>query len=98
MATIRRAPLTHWAWAVVAVVVLMGGALLTTVWTTYASVRDASAIVVRGQADALQDAVRAELAGADGLPTSDDLAAFLDEQKGAGLRYIAIVDPTRMVS
>jgi two-component system sensor histidine kinase HydH len=97
MATIRRAPLSRWAWAVVAIVVLMGGALLTTVWTTYAGVRDASAILLRGQADALQDAVRAELVGVDGPPSSEDLAAFLDEQKGAGLRYIAVLDAAGLV-
>ncbi len=96
MATTRRVPLSRWAWAVVAVVVLMGGALLTTVWTTYTGVRDASAILLRGQADALQDAVRAELAGIDGPPSSEDLAAFLEEQRGAGVRFIAAVDPARL--
>ena len=98
MATTRRVPLTGWAWAVVAVIGLMGGALLTTVWTTYAGVRDASALLLRGQIETLEQAVRGELAELDGPPSPEELSSFLEEQRGAGLRFIAVIDPVTLTT
>jgi len=98
MATTRRVPLTGWAWGVVAVIILMGGALLTTVWTTYAGVRDASALLLRGQIDALPQAVRGELADLGGPPTAEELSEFLEEQREAGLRFIAVIDPVTLTT
>src|SRR5947207_13939441 len=81
-------PLTSGA-AIVAVV-LMGAALLLAGWTTYAGVRDASATLVRGQVDGLEHTVRAELGpGA----TAEDVAAFLEDHREEGVRYVALIDP-----
>jgi two-component system, NtrC family, sensor histidine kinase HydH len=91
MATTGRVmPLARWS--VVAVVALMGAALLVTVWSTHTGVRDASATLLRGQADAFERAIRADLATVSGTPTDDDLAGLLEEHGDDGLRYIAVVD------
>lgn len=81
-------PLTSGA-AIVAVV-LMGAALLLAGWTTYAGVRDASATLLRGQADGLEHAVRAELGPS---ASGDEVAAFLDDHSDEGVRYVALIEP-----
>jgi len=80
-------PLTRWS--VIVAVVLMGAALLTTAWSTYSGIRDASDTLLRGQADVLEHAARTELGS---TPTSEDLAGFLDDHAAAGLRYVAVID------
>jgi len=57
-------------WSIVAVFALIGAALLATVWSTRASILDASEAVRCGQADAVEQSVRADLADLDALPTS----------------------------
>ncbi len=79
-------------WSVVAAFVLIGAALIATVWSTRSSVLDASEAVQRGQAVALQQAVRSDLADFDAEPSSQDLAAVLRQHADAGLRYLAMVD------
>src|SRR5262249_3050437 len=86
-------PLARWS-AIVAIV-LMGAALLVTAWTSYTSVVDASATLVRGQADFFEQALRGALGPTP--PTSDDLADLLAEQSPAGLRYVATFDPNGLV-
>jgi two-component system, NtrC family, sensor histidine kinase HydH len=86
-------PLARWS-AIVAIV-LMGAALLVTAWTSYTSVVDASATLVRGQADFLEQALRGELGPS--TPTSADLAEFLADQSPAGLRYVATFDPAGVI-
>jgi two-component system sensor histidine kinase HydH len=71
---------------------LIGAALLATVWSTRASILDASDAVRCGQADAVEQAVRAELADLDGVPTEQDLAAILAGLRDDGLRYLAMVE------
>jgi two-component system sensor histidine kinase HydH len=79
-------------WSIVVVFALIGAALLATVWSTRASILDASDAVRCGQADAVEQAVRAELADLDGIPTADDLAAILHEHRDDGLRYLAMIE------
>ena len=100
MLTTRRAqPLTRplAGWSVVVTFVLIGIALLATVWTTRGSVIEASDAVQRGQALAIEQAVRADLANLEGPPTPADLAAILADHRDDGLRYIARVDKSGLV-
>ncbi|MGE0548303.1 MAG: nitrogen regulation protein NR(II) [Kofleriaceae bacterium] len=84
-------PLT--GWSVVATFVLIGVALLATVWSTRSSVIDASDAVRRGQTLAIEEAVRADLADLDNpLPSPEDLDEILAELEPRGLRYIAMVE------
>lgn len=79
-------------WSVVAAFVLIGIALLATVWSTRSSVLSASDAVGRGQALAIEQAVRADLADLDVVPSSEDLQAILRTHAGEGLRYLAMVE------
>ncbi len=79
-------------WSIVATFVLIGIALLATVWSTRSSVIDASDAVRRGQALAIEQAVRADLADLDAVPSSENLAAILRDHANEGLRYIAMVE------
>ncbi|MBC7974305.1 MAG: hypothetical protein H7138_04915, partial [Myxococcales bacterium] len=79
-------------WSIVVVFALIGAALLATVWTTRASILDASDAVRCGQANAVVQAVRADLANLDGVPTAPDLAAILAERHDDGLRYLAMIE------
>ena len=79
-------------WSIVVVFALIGAALLATVWSTRASILDASDAVRCGQADAVEQAVRAELSDLDGVPTSADLGTILHELHDDGLRYLAMLE------
>jgi two-component system sensor histidine kinase HydH len=79
-------------WSIVVVFALIGAALLATVWSTRASILDASDAVRCGQADAVEQAVRAELADLDGVPTAEDLGKILHGLHDDGLRYLAMVE------
>src|SRR5688572_6145367 len=81
-------------WSIVVVFALIGAALLATVWSTRASVLDASAAVRCGQAEAIEQAVRADLADLDALPTSEQLATIVNERSAEGLRYLAMIEGT----
>ncbi len=84
-------------WSVVAAFLLIGIALIATVWTTRSSVIDASDAVRRGQALAIEQAVRADLADLEGPPTSEDLAVMLRTHADEGLRYLAMVEARDVV-
>jgi len=79
-------------WSIVVAFALIGAALLATVWSTRASILDASDAVRCGQADAVEQAVRAELADLDGVPAAQDLGKIVDELHDDGLRYLAMVE------
>src|SRR3954451_1721428 len=79
-------------WSIVVAFALIGAALLATVWTTRASILDASDAVRCGQADAIEQAVRADLADLDTLPTSAELDAIVRDRSDEGLRYLARVE------
>jgi two-component system, NtrC family, sensor histidine kinase HydH len=78
-------------WLLIAAAVLMGVALLATVWSTYRSTRDASQTLARGQAEVLQDAVRFALVESD-EPIATQLERVLETYQPEGLRYIALLD------
>lgn len=90
MLPLRVRPLA--GWSIVVVFALIGAALLATVWSTRASILDASAAVRCGQADAIEQSVRAALADLDAVPTAADLEAILSERRDEGLRYLAMVE------
>lgn len=79
-------------WSVVAAFVLIGVALFATVWSTRSSVINASAAVRTGQARAIEQAVRADLADLEAFPASSDLEAILAQHLEKGLRYLAMVE------
>jgi len=79
-------------WSIVVVVALIGAALLATVWSTRASILAASDAVRCGQADAIEQAVRSDLADLEGIPESPQLGAILHEHHDEGLRYLAMVE------
>ncbi|MCX5741552.1 MAG: HAMP domain-containing sensor histidine kinase [Proteobacteria bacterium] len=81
----------------VAVFLLLGAALFATVWTTRSSVAGATTAVGRGEAIAIEQAVRADLASLEGPPIETDLADLLKEHADEGLRYIAMVEGRRDV-
>ncbi|MBS1119948.1 MAG: integral rane sensor signal transduction histidine kinase, partial [Deltaproteobacteria bacterium] len=85
-------------WSVVVAFLLIGIGLIATVWTTRSSVIAASDAVRRGQAQALEQAVRADLADLEGPPTSDDLSSMLRTHGDEGLRYLAMVEGRDVVS
>lgn len=79
-------------WSVVATFVLIGVALAVTVWITRSSVVNASEALQRGQAIALEQAVRSDLSDLESLPTKADLETILTAHSEEGLRYIARVE------
>ncbi len=79
-------------WSIVVTFLLLGVALLATVWSTRLSVVDASDAVRRGQALALEQGVRADLADLEGPPTTGDLETILQKYSDQGLRYVAMID------
>jgi two-component system sensor histidine kinase HydH len=81
-------------WSMVAVLLLIGVALVATVWSTRASVHAASDAVGRGQAIAIEQVVRAELADLEGPATAADLTAIVAAHADAGLRYLGLIDPS----
>ena len=85
-------------WSVVATFLLIGIALIATVWSTRSSVIDASDAVRRGQALALEQAVRADLADLEGPPSEADLQIMLKAHADEGLRYVAMLEGKRVVT
>ena len=83
-------------WSAVVAIGLMGAALLVTVWTTHASVRDASETVVRGHADSFQQAIRTRIMDLQVPPTAADIQAILEEHAGQGLRYLVVQEQTSL--
>ncbi len=77
---------------------LVAAALIAAAWTTRSAVLDAFVAVRDGQALAVQQAVRADLAELGGPPTSEQLATLLTEHKQEGLRYLAVLDGRRMIA
>ncbi|HEY0253930.1 MAG TPA: histidine kinase dimerization/phospho-acceptor domain-containing protein, partial [Kofleriaceae bacterium] len=84
--TLRRTPPLAIAFA------LMAAALIATVFATRHTVGEAFSVVSDGQALTDEQAVRADLADLDGMPTSSQLAAVLKDHDDEGVRYIALVD------
>ncbi len=83
-------------WSIVAAFALIGAAVLATAWSTRSTVVEASSAVRSGQALAVEQSVRADLADVGHPPTADDLAAILHDHDGDGLRYIASLEHGRI--
>src|ERR1044071_5674659 len=79
-------------WSIVVAFALIGAALLATVWSTRASILDASDAGRCGQAGAVVQSVRADLTDLDSLPTSAELGAIVHERTDDGLRYLALLE------
>src|SRR3954470_8303160 len=79
-------------WSIVVVFALIGAALLATVWSTRASILDASDAVRCGQADAVEQAVRAARADLHGPPAAAELGEIVHDRSDEGLRYLAMVE------
>ena len=73
-------------------IVLIAAALVATVLSTRSNVNDAFAAARDGQAFAVQQTVRGDLADLGMRPTAEDLATILKDHAKDGLRYLAIVD------
>ena len=77
-------------WSLLAAALLMGIALLATVWSTHRSVSNASQTLIRGQSDLFHESIRVRLAELEG--TVDEATAvttIFAELEPEGLRYIA---------
>lgn len=83
-------------WSIVAAFVLIGVALVATVWSTRSSVISASDALRDGQALAIERAVRADIADLDAVPSREDLAAILRDHADEGLRYIGMLEGSRI--
>ncbi len=79
-------------WSIVATFVLIGVALVATVWSTRSSVINASDALRDGQALAIERAVRADIADLDAVPSQENLAAILRDHADEGLRYIGMLE------
>lgn len=87
----RRANQVRWAWLVTTLT--LAAALVVGSWLSYRSAVAAVTTLNRGQADLLEFSLRAISGpGGSGLDSAK-LAAFLDENRAAGLRYVAVLDP-----
>src|SRR5574338_1287762 len=73
-------------------IALVAAGLVATAWSTRSAVNDAFEAVRDGQAFAVQQAVRADLADLGGPPSSDDLAAIIQAHANEGLAYLAMLD------
>jgi two-component system sensor histidine kinase HydH len=77
--------------ALVAAMALMGAALLATAWAAYAGVRDASALMIRGQIGTLGGALRADLVELGRPAEAADLTELVAAHAGEGLRFVALL-------
>lgn len=73
-------------------IVLIAAALVATVLSTRSTVNDAFAAARDGQAFAVQQAVRGDLADLGMRPTQEDLAAIVKDHGKQGLAYLALLD------
>ncbi len=78
-------------WGALTTTLLMAAALLATVWSTHAGVRDASQILERGQGELLERELRLYLHERGEPMSSEVLAGALAELEASGLRYVAVV-------
>ncbi len=91
----RRSPALA-GWSIVVAFALIGAAVLATAWSTRSTVVEASSAVQSGQALAVEQSVRADLADVGHPPTADDLAAILRDHAAEGLRYVASLEHGRI--
>jgi len=80
-------------WALGALALVMGVALVFTTWSSFRSSHRGSDLVERGQASALMHSTLTYLASVGGPPLAPDLQFWIDENEAIGLRYFAISLP-----
>jgi two-component system sensor histidine kinase HydH len=73
-------------------IVLIAAALVATVLSTRSTVNDAFAAARDGQAFAVQQAVRGDLADLGMRPTQEELATIVKDHSKQGLAYLALLD------
>jgi two-component system sensor histidine kinase HydH len=73
-------------------IILIAAALVATVLSTRSTVNDAFAAARDGQAFAVQQAVRGDLADLGMRPTADELTTIVKEHSKQGLAYLALLD------
>ncbi|NVB78085.1 MAG: HAMP domain-containing histidine kinase [Kofleriaceae bacterium] len=83
---IRRAP------PLAIAIVLVAGALVAAAWSMRRTASAGYSAVRDGEALTLGQTVRGDLADLGGPPTAADLEAVLSDHRGAGLRYVAMLD------
>jgi two-component system sensor histidine kinase HydH len=83
--------------AVIAAIPLMGIVLFAVAWSTYRGASRASDTLIRGEAETMHAAVRAELFDEDGRSIDERLAAALEARADDGLRYVGLIDPSGTV-
>jgi two-component system, NtrC family, sensor histidine kinase HydH len=83
----------RWArWGLLTATFAMGASLVVTSLLSYRSVVHASALVSRSQGEALLRTTFFLVRPGQELPARSTLAALLEEQSAAGLRYVAVFD------
>ncbi len=78
--------------------VVMGVALVAGAYSNRQRTYEASELLVRGQVDGFVRSIAQTLRGADETPRNELLAEALDELRGDGLRYVALLDPNGAVN
>jgi two-component system sensor histidine kinase HydH len=73
-------------------IILIAAALVATVLSTRSTVNDAFAAARDGQAFAVQQAVRGDLADLGMRPTAEELATIVKDHSKQGLAYLALLD------
>jgi two-component system sensor histidine kinase HydH len=73
-------------------IILIAAALVATVLSTRSTVNDAFAAARDGQAFAVQQAVRGDLADLGMRPTQEELATIVKDHSKQGLAYLALLD------
>ncbi len=81
-----------------AVFVLIGAALVATVWSTRSSVNGARAAVGKGEALQVDGLLRYDLSLVPSPPSDGDLADILADHADEGLRYIAALEGNRVIA
>ena len=83
-------------WALPSAILLMGAALVATVWATNRGVENASTTISHGQGSMLFGAIRGGLRYAE-TPSSELLAELLEQHADDGLLYIALFDRDQLI-
>lgn len=91
---LRRLLATPGATFPIAVAAVLGAFLLASVLFIRGTVREASELAARGLGTAFAAAGREHLRTPGREPAREDLEALLESQREAGLRYVALVDPS----
>jgi two-component system sensor histidine kinase HydH len=78
-------------WGLFSAIVLLGIALLATVWASNRSVSAASDTLVRGQGELLREGIRRRLVQLRRAPTDPDVAELLADLSDQGLRAMVVL-------